>query len=57
MVIGDVTLDPRRVLYSLIGRDDYGWKLEIVYQVGNTATSLIQHGTKKAMLKLADDLD
>ncbi len=57
MVVGEVTIDPRRVLYTAISRKAKDWQLTITYLIGNQATNLEQCGTKAAMMKLADDID
>jgi hypothetical protein len=57
MVLGDVSLDPRRVVYTSITRGARDWKLAIAYMVGDTVLTLEQYGTKEDMQALANMLD
>jgi hypothetical protein len=57
MVLGEVTLDPRKILYTILTRCSREWKLTIAYLVGDTPVPIEQYGTKAAMMALADKLD
>ena len=57
MVIGEVTLDPRKVLYTYIERTGRDWKLSITYLIGDAATTIDQYGTKQEMLNLSLKID
>lgn len=57
MVIGEVTLDPRKVLYTYIERMGRDWKLSITYLIGDAATTIDQYGTRQEMVALASKID
>lgn len=57
MIVGNTTLDPRRVVYTEIARCEKDWKLSIAYLVGETMVTLEQFGTKDEMNDLANTLD